>query len=1192
MRKIKMNSILLMLFVVLSVVGSSLAATVPGALINTSKNMSQKKLNANAWEIYCTNYGPFVNPQTGSGGFWPQGTGHGYIYGAGLWVGAKDASGKMNLACGYNPNSGQHEFGPVDLTGDYSDYLSDKTARLFLSTDPTDYNEWPVIENGKKIIKSRQDSYGRYNDLNKAFTFASETPVGIEVEQFTYAWNYADNNDIIFAYFKVKNINTYTLNEVYLGPCADCDIGNESGTGNDLVNFDANRNLAMQRQKKPEPGWDKTGVVGFRYFESPINNTGDTVYVTDVAPVGQPSYSKTVLPDSALGMTAFKIFTIEIDPSTDKERFLTMQGYNYKTMKMDAYDEGGAINEGDKRFVMSSGPFKLGPDSIATTCVGIMAANDTSALKALSDIAQDIYNNKFELAAPPAAPTLTLTPGDKCITLSWDYKSETTPDAFWDKIADTSGWWNYYRGTYRDTITKTTQGGWVYYVDTLKVDSFEIKTSSSTSVKIRRGEINPAGGTDTLKARYNQKEMYTRYDFQAYAIYRSRTLAGLAEAKNREQIGTIAPDTTGIVTYNYDKVDGIKIVVNTSLGIHVTPYTNDTAKMYDTLGADRGLIYNYTDNDVVNGFGYYYGVSAIDYQNNAFFTKKCPVSLASNPTENAQYAASRTTPADLKPSNVTVTVLGGSDVRSGGSLDYLSPLLTTIPAVLDTVTYNTYRMKWQEHGKYYIPEYGGVNIPRFKAYVYQGDDGTTYSDIINMSFENQDSLALKQWSFGNTDTTRLSPNSGSSSLLMTGPQAYVFTPEVFNADSIIFWYKSDATTPARTFNVSYSYDKKNWVTVGTINNSSTTYQRFAYGSFNKLTKIYLQVKDTSAATTPGMYIDDMTVTCSGLEDSIIVRPDYGTNSYDMGYYISYDSLLSFFGSAKDQTRFGGIVFQPYLTFKPWLAQWDTVRIVGRYPADSIFAMAKGTGTPFTADACAWQWRGSDFEIRWRDTVVASRNCLTATVWDITNNVEVPLETGVTKKNMTKSSWCFNPTANTCVAYVDSGTASDYGMYIAGLTIYFNRRNGGTLKRMVWSQRPLNGEVWTITCTGARTPSNGNVAYFRSTPAKQVSALSAGLLDNIKVVPNPYLVRANWDVSKNYPNVFFTHLPAECTIRIYTIAGDLVRVLEHKSVYSENNGVEKWDLLTKYDKRPASGMYIYHIDAPGIGTKIGKFAIIK
>jgi len=88
------------------------------------------------------------------------------------------------------------------------------------------------------------------------------------------------------------------------------------------------------------------------------------------------------------------------------------------------------------------------------------------------------------------------------------------------------------------------------------------------------------------------------------------------------------------------------------------------------------------------------------------------------------------------------------------------------------------------------------------------------------------------------------------------------------------------------------------------------------------------------------------------------------------------------------------------------------------------------------------------------------------------------------------------------------------------------------------------------------------------------------------------VRANWDVSKNYPNILFTGLPAKCTIRIYTLGGDLVRVLQHESSFQDNNGTERWDLLTTYDRRIASGIYIYQIDAPGIGTKIDKFAIIK
>ena len=125
------------------------AATAPGTTLQATKVMSQKELNANAWTIYITNYGPFVNPQSFPGGFWPD-IYHNYIFGAGLWVGAQNSSGTKIVAVGYNPSSGAHEFGPVSLDDDYKNYLSDPRARVYLSTDPTDYIEWPVIEDGKK----------------------------------------------------------------------------------------------------------------------------------------------------------------------------------------------------------------------------------------------------------------------------------------------------------------------------------------------------------------------------------------------------------------------------------------------------------------------------------------------------------------------------------------------------------------------------------------------------------------------------------------------------------------------------------------------------------------------------------------------------------------------------------------------------------------------------------------------------------------------------------------------------------------------------------------------------------------------------------------------------------------------------------------------------------------------------------
>ena len=97
------------------------------------------------------------------------------------------------------------------------------------------------------------------------------------------------------------------------------------------------------------------------------------------------------------------------------------------------------------------------------------------------------------------------------------------------------------------------------------------------------------------------------------------------------------------------------------------------------------------------------------------------------------------------------------------------------------------------------------------------------------------------------------------------------------------------------------------------------------------------------------------------------------------------------------------------------------------------------------------------------------------------------------------------------------------------------------------------------------------------------------LDDIKVVPNPYIVRNNWEPSGDYSRIAFTHLPDKCTIRIYTLSGDHLCTLEHDS--PELDGNENWDLLTKNNQKIASGVYVYHVESP-YGEKIGKFAVVR
>ncbi|HJL74077.1 MAG TPA: hypothetical protein QGF17_01975 [Candidatus Marinimicrobia bacterium] len=104
------------------------------------------------------------------------------------------------------------------------------------------------------------------------------------------------------------------------------------------------------------------------------------------------------------------------------------------------------------------------------------------------------------------------------------------------------------------------------------------------------------------------------------------------------------------------------------------------------------------------------------------------------------------------------------------------------------------------------------------------------------------------------------------------------------------------------------------------------------------------------------------------------------------------------------------------------------------------------------------------------------------------------------------------------------------------------------------------------------------------------------MSKIKVVPNPYYAASVFEGQNTFSTgrgpreIQFRNLPEECTIRIFTISGELVKTIHHTSTIDSGTG--KWDLLTNGNLTAAYGVYIYHIDAPGVGEKIGKMAIVK
>jgi|GEM_PF-2071874 len=99
---------------------------------------------------------------------------------------------------------------------------------------------------------------------------------------------------------------------------------------------------------------------------------------------------------------------------------------------------------------------------------------------------------------------------------------------------------------------------------------------------------------------------------------------------------------------------------------------------------------------------------------------------------------------------------------------------------------------------------------------------------------------------------------------------------------------------------------------------------------------------------------------------------------------------------------------------------------------------------------------------------------------------------------------------------------------------------------------------------------------------------ADLLESVKAVPNPYFAASSYETSTDSPIMRFTHLDNEVTIRIFNIAGQLVRTLFKNDTSNEL----RWDLRNEAGLRVASGMYVAHIEVPGVGEKVLKIGIVQ
>jgi hypothetical protein len=113
--------------------------------------------------------------------------------------------------------------------------------------------------------------------------------------------------------------------------------------------------------------------------------------------------------------------------------------------------------------------------------------------------------------------------------------------------------------------------------------------------------------------------------------------------------------------------------------------------------------------------------------------------------------------------------------------------------------------------------------------------------------------------------------------------------------------------------------------------------------------------------------------------------------------------------------------------------------------------------------------------------------------------------------------------------------------------------------------------------------------FNTTASAYSGDLAKDQVNQINVFPNPYYGINTEEINKYNRFVTITHLPVQAKVRIFNLAGVLVRTIEK----TDQGQFLRWDLANEDGLPVASGVYIAYIDLPELGTtKILKLAIIQ
>jgi hypothetical protein len=188
----------------------------------------------------------------------------------------------------------------------------------------------------------------------------------------------------------------------------------------------------------------------------------------------------------------------------------------------------------------------------------------------------------------------------------------------------------------------------------------------------------------------------------------------------------------------------------------------------------------------------------------------------------------------------------------------------------------------------------------------------------------------------------------------------------------------------------------------------------------------------------------------------------------------------------------------------------------------------------------------------------------------------------------------------------NGNGNGFSMYVAGTITLFGGMAALPAAGTEWTLRSYSGVIFGGKGSSSATSNPGNLGpykfisrprtltavgaevVFKYTVDQVMTVATRSDLSQVHTVPDPYYVSNGYETDPRNKVIKFVNLPTQAIIRIYSLSGILLKVIEHNS--STFGGAEDWDVRTRNGRLVANGVYFYAIES-GDARRVGRMTIV-